>query len=136
MALGDEVVLPRRRLVRRAARTSDREHGRPRLLGTGVPLHVHVADEDDGPCGRVDGLVVEREGCPAGQHDVHLFVAEGALRVLLDDVVARIGRHVRVDPERSDVERSPDRPPQKRAVHDRDRLDLVQADALPPLCHA
>ena len=136
MALGGEVVLPRRRLVRRVARPADREHGRPRLLGAGVPLHVHVADEDDCPRGRVDGLVVEREGCPAGQHDVHLFVPEGALRVLLDDVVARIGRHVRVDPECSDVERPPDRPPEERAVHDRDRLDLVQADALPTLGHA
>ena len=101
-----------------------------------MALHVYVADEDERPRWRVERLVVEREGGPSREHDVHLFVPERALRVLLDDVVACSRRDVRVDSERADVERSSHRSPQERAVHDRDRLDVVQADALPTLCHA
>lgn len=101
-----------------------------------MPLHIHVTDEDEGPRRRVECLVIEREGCPTGEHEVDLLVPERALRMLLDDVVARIRRDVRVDSERSDVERPTNRLPQERAAHDRDRLDFVQANALPARCHA
>ena len=94
-----------------------------------------IPDEHDRSGGRVHRLVAEREGRAPGEHDVHLLVAERPLGVLLDDVVAGILRHVRVDPERADVECSSDRAPQQRAVHHRDRLDLVEAQAVPARGH-
>jgi len=56
--------------------------------------------------------------------------------MLLDDVVSRIRRDVRVDPEGADVEGPADGSPEKRPVHDRDRLDLVEMCALPAVRHA
>ena len=83
----------------------------------------------------VERLLVERESRTAGEHDVDLLVPERAFRVLLEDVVTRPRCNVGVDPECSDVERSPHRAPQERSVHDRNRLNLVEVDALPAVWH-
>ena len=50
--------------------------------------------------------------------------AGAGLVVLLDDQVAGV-RRLRVDSERLDSERPPQRPPLQVAAHDRDRLDLL-----------
>ena len=134
--LSRERPFPRRRLVGCVARAADRKDRGVRLLRTRVALHSRVADEDRGPGRRVEALPVERERRAPCEDEIDLLVAVGPLRVLLDDIVARVGRDVRVDPERADVERPPHRPPEQRAADDRDRLDLVELDALPPLGHA
>jgi hypothetical protein len=69
------------------------------------------------------------------EDDVDFLVLEALLRVLLDDVLARFGGDVGIDPEGADVERAPDRAPEQRPADDGDRLDLVELDALPALAH-
>ena len=88
LRVGGEEVLPGRDLVlpRLAA---EREHGRARLLGAGVALHLRVAEEDGRAGGHLDLLAVEDERGPAGEDDVELLVPEPLLVVLLDDVLAR-----------------------------------------------
>jgi hypothetical protein len=100
-----------------------------------VTSHLRVADEDDGARRGVHSLVVELEGRPAGKDDVDLFVPERLLRVLLDDVVPDSGRDVGVDSERADIERPPNGPPEELSPDDRNRLDLVQPNALPAFRH-
>ena len=41
------------------------------------------------------------------EDDIDLLMLERLLRMLLDDVLPDLGGHVRVDPERTDVERTP-----------------------------
>jgi hypothetical protein len=101
-----------------------------------VPLDGGIADEDGGSGWSVDSLAVEREGRAAGQDDVDLLVSIGLLGVLLDDVVAGLRRDVGVDPEGTHVERPSHGSPEERPVDDRDRLDVVEANALPAGCHA
>ena len=136
MLLGREGMLPGGRLVRGASRATDGKHRRARLLGSRVPPHRGVADEDGGPGRGVERLVVERERRASREDEIDLFVLVRILRVLLDDVVARARRDVRVDPEGADAERPPQRPPEERPSDDRDRLDLAERDALPPVRHA
>jgi hypothetical protein len=72
----------------------------------------------------------------ARQHDVDLLVPERLLGVLLDDLVAHVRRDVGIHPERADVERPAHGPPEQRPSNDRNRLDSVEPDAPPALCHA
>src|SRR5581483_10169931 len=107
----------------------DREHGRPGLRRDRVPALLEVVEEHDRPPWRVDLLAVDGERRVAANDDVHLFVDE--LRVVLDHLVARVRRRVRVDAERRDPERLPDRLPHERA-EDGQPLDVVDAQRLHP----
>ena len=124
-AVRGEEVLPGRDLVR-AGLAADREHGRARLLGARVALHLRIAEEDDRAGRHVLLLAVEHERRPAGHDHVELLVAELFLRVLLDDVLPGLARRVRADPEGGDAEVLAQRRPPQRAdrLH---RLDLGQA---------
>ncbi len=135
MPLRGEEVLPRRRLVRLAARAAHREHRRIGLDGARMAPHLRIAYEHDGPGRRVERLVVERKGRMTREDEVDLLVPERLLGVLLYDVVAGIRRDVGVDPERADVERSTNRSPKQRVVDDGDRVDLVESNALPARTH-
>ena len=135
MPFGREEVLPRGGLVRSLARAADGQH---RGLGGGrdrVAPDLRVADEDDRARRRVDHLVVERERRSAREDDVDLLVPERLLRVLLDDGVPGVRRDVRVDSEGADVQRPTNRAPEERAADDRNRLDLLEPDAAPPVGH-
>ena len=133
--LRGEDVLPRRRLVRGVARPAHGEHLRAGLVRTRMSLDERVPDEDNRAGRSVERFAVERERGVPGKNDVHLFVAERRLRVLLDDVVTGLGSDVRVDPEGPDVERPPNRAPEQGAVDHRDGLDLVDQHALPAVGH-
>jgi hypothetical protein len=100
-----------------------------------VALDERIADEQDRSGRRLERFVVQRERGAPREHDVDLLVPERLLGVLLHDLVTRIRREVGVHAERADVERPAQGPPEKRAVDDGDRLDLVDADALPGVGH-
>jgi hypothetical protein len=62
-------------------------------------------------------------------------VAEAGLGVLLDQIVAGVGRGVRVDAERAHVQRAAQRPPLQRPVHHRQGRNVVDREHLIAVGH-
>ena len=118
--------------ARRRRRAARRLQGPAfRAPHAGMAPHEGILDEDDGAGRRVQGLTVERERRAPAQDDVHLLVPKRRLGGLLDHVVAGVRGDVGVDPERTDAERPANRSPQECALHDGNRLDLLEPDAPP-----
>src|SRR5439155_176142 len=112
-ACGACAVLPRRNPISLPRRRADRQHRRPRLLGTGLAPLARW-DEDARTLRRVDGRSSDREGRAAAHDDVELLVDAGTGAALLEmarhDGLARV-RAVGADAERGDAELRAERQP-------------------------
>jgi hypothetical protein len=105
---------------------TDRQDGRPGF-GRMRDTMLSGLEEDERSRGRLELLVMGTESRAAPDDHVELLV--GVL-VLFDDEVARLVAAVGVDAERVNPERVPDGLSPQRAVQRRQRLDLVEVDAL------
>src|SRR6188472_2757535 len=126
--------LPHRRRKRFARLRADDEDRRA-FLAHRASLHRRVGDVHERSGRAVDLFAVHRERRASGQHDVELLVGLTArLLVLADDLAAVLGRRPRVDAERRDPERPPDRVPPGLA-RDRRGRQLLECRYAVPLAH-